>query len=415
MIRYARSAIPLVVLALAAGCGGSTGDGEGAGAQTGAADTGAAATSTTGRLVIVGGALEDDNAEVYQAIVDARDGDGPICVVPTASGVPETSMTSAVKAFDAYVGDGGALGILLSEQNADEARDPRMAALLDGCSGYFFTGGDQARVVDTFLPGGDTTVAFRAVRRRFEEGAVVSGSSAGAAMMSGVMIASGSSAGAIEHGITYGAGPDLEEGGERIRRGMGFFERAILDQHFLSRGRVGRLVVATLATDSLPVGLGIDENTALVVDGDQARVVGASGAVVVDARNATRAEGAEDGAGAVRFGTGVRITLAGTGDAIDLTTFQVIRGAGKSVLQRTAAAFEPPADPFARWAFLHLLADLARSPASSTDFAVAGATLSLRKGDAFSAAALEDEGVQGEPRGLSAGPFVVDLVAAGSR
>ncbi|MEJ2204672.1 MAG: Type 1 glutamine amidotransferase-like domain-containing protein [Gemmatimonadota bacterium] len=111
-----------------------------------------------------------------------------------------------------------------------------------------------------FLPGGDTTAAYQTLWRRWQEGAVVAGSSAGAAMMSRIMIAGGSSAEAVTHGVA----PDGEGEGVVIRSGMGFLPHAIVDQHFLARGRIGRLLVAVLATDSLPLGLGIDENTALV-------------------------------------------------------------------------------------------------------------------------------------------------------
>lgn len=357
-------------------------------------------TPHRGRLVVVGGALDDDNAEVYRAIVEGRAGDGPLCVLPTASGVPESSMASAVETLTRYAGPDAVTGVGLTTENAALASDPVLAAELQGCSGYFFTGGDQSRVVDTFLPEGDTTPAFRALRRRWEEGAVVSGSSAGAAMMSGVMIASGSSADAVEHGIVQAEGD-----GVWIRRGMGFFEPAILDQHFLARGRVGRLLVATLVTDSLPVGLGIDENTALVVDGDTARVVGASGVLMVDARDASRIDG--------RFGSGIRMTLAGAGDRIDLRGFSVARDGGKAALATRAAPMAAADDPFDRWAFLHLLAGLGAAPEREVTFGVAGATLTVRKGPDFSAVRGVGEGVEGEPAGLSAGPFVVDLLPAG--
>ncbi len=355
------------------------------------------ATSDAGRLVIVGGALDGDNDEVYRAIVEGRKGDGPLCVLPTASGVPESSMASAVATLGRYVGDTASVGIFLTEGNAEAASDPETVERIEGCSGYFFTGGDQSRVVDTFLPAGDTTPAFRALVRRWEEGAVVSGSSAGAAMMSGVMIASGSSDGAVHHGVVARE----EDGGVWIRRGLGFFERAILDQHFLARGRIGRLLVATLSTDSLPVGIGIDENTALVVDGDVARVVGASGVVVVDARSA-RAEGD-------RWGSGVRLTLAGSGDRVDLRTFEVTQAPGRAPLGIDEAAPELPADPFARWAFLHLLSDLASTSSPEADFDLGGASLTVRKGAGFTAFRAPGMGVEGEPAGLSAGPFIVDL------
>jgi cyanophycinase len=308
-------------------------------------------------------------------------------------------MASARATLGTYVGDSLAVGIFLTEDNAAAANDTTVARRIRGCSGFFFTGGDQSRVVDTFLPHGDTTAAYRALRRRWEEGAVISGSSAGAAMMSGVMIASGSSVGAVENGVT-----DSEEaGGVWIRRGMGFFDRAIIDQHFLSRGRIGRLLVAVLDTDSLPVGLGIDENTALVVDGDVATVRGASGVVLVDGRNAAVADPGR--------GTGLRVSLVGVGDRIDLGTFKVTRAPGKSPLPVVEGASLDVTDPFARWSFLHLVAELVDSSAEQASFDVAGgARLTVRRGTGFSGASDDGEGVQGVPAGLSAGPFVVDLV-----
>jgi len=356
-----------------------------------------------GRLVIVGGALSRENADVYGAIVEAREGEGPLCVIPTASGEPEASMESARATLARYVGPEAVKGILLSTDDPSRASAPEVAQEITGCSGFFFTGGAQSRVVEVFLPEGDTTAAYRALWTRWQEGAVVAGSSAGAAMMSRVMIASGSSPDAVEHGIA------TEEDGEgvNITGGMGFFPQALLDQHFLARGRIGRLLVATLATDSLPLGLGIDENTALVVDGDSARVMGASGVVMVDGRDALRV--------AATKGTGLRVELAGRGDVLDLRTFQVRRAPDKTPLPVGEGPIHGPGDPFARWAFLHLLADLAATPGTGADFRVAGALLRLREGDGFSAAMeAPDGGVEGTPAGLSAGPWLVDLVPAGA-
>ena len=349
--------------------------------------------------MIVGGALDSANAEVYRAIVEARDGDGPLCVLPTASGEPAASMESAAATLTTYAGPGAVVGIGLSTEDLSRADSAAVADSLAACSGYFFTGGAQSRVVDVFLPRGDTTEAFRSVWRRWREGAVVSGSSAGAAMMSGVMIASGGSPEAVERGVA------AEEDGDgvSIRRGMGFFERAILDQHFLARGRIGRLLVAVLAVDSLPVALGIDENTALVVDGAAARVAGASGVVVVDGRGAQRSS-------PIR-GSGIRVTLAGVGDVVDLETFEVRRAPGKVALPPSDAPFAPPEDPFARWAFLHVLRGLATSAEQTVTFGVGDAALTLREGEGFSAAmTAQDGGVVGVPLGFSAGPFVVDLL-----
>ena len=115
-----------------------------------------------GRLVIVGGALEDDNAAVYRAIVDGAIGDGPLCVLPTASGVPESSMASAVARPAALHARRCRRGVPITSENAPGVARPGVLAAARRCSGFFFTGGDQSRVVDTFLPEGDTTPAFRA-------------------------------------------------------------------------------------------------------------------------------------------------------------------------------------------------------------------------------------------------------------
>ena len=353
---------------------------------------------TTGRLVIAGGGLQADNSAVYQSIVDARAGDGPLCVVPTASSDPEASMERAVATLTGYGGVGSVKGILISTENPSQAQDPSVVAEVRTCSGFFFTGGSQSRIVDVFLPGGDTTEAYRALWQRWQEGAVVSGSSAGAAMMSRAMIAGGSSADAVTHGVRL---PDGD--GVHIREGMGFFELGMLDQHFLARGRIGRLLVSTLQENSPQIGLGIDENTALVVDGDSAWVVGASGVVVVDGRSVQRT-------GPSR-GLGLRMSLVGAGDLLDLRTLSVQRERTKNPMPVTETSIELPEDPFARWAFLHLMVDLASSSIQEATFALSEANLRVLEDEGFSASmAGPTGGIEGTPAGFSAGPFKVDLL-----
>ena len=353
---------------------------------------------TTGRLVIAGGGLQADNSAVYQSVVDARAGDGPLCVVPTASSDPAASMERAVATLTGYGGVGSVKGILISTENPSQAQDPSVVAEVRTCSGFFFTGGSQSRIVDVFLPGGDTTEAYRALWQQWQEGAVVSGSSAGAAMMSRVMIAGGSSADAVTHGVRL---PDGD--GVHIREGMGFFELGMLDQHFLARGRIGRILVSTLQENSPQIGLGIDENTALVVDGDSAWVVGASGVVVVDGRSVQRT-------GPSR-GLGLRMSLVGAGDLLDLRTLIVQRERTKKPVPVTETSIELPEDPFARWAFLHLMVDLASSSIQEATFALSEANLRVLEDEGFSASmAGPTGGIEGTPAGFSAGPFKVDLL-----
>lgn len=369
----------------------------------GAGETGAVADAADpGRLVIVGGALQADNAEVYSAVVAGRDGDGPLCVIPTASSDPAEAIEGTVARLTEYGGSDSAKGVLLSTDEPERALDSAVATELRGCSGFYFTGGSQSRILDVFLPQGDTTQAYRALWQRWKEGAVVAGSSAGAAMMSRVMISGGSSDEAVSEGLADGPEAD----GVRMRSGMGFFE-PILDQHFLARGRIGRLVVAVTRGDAPPVGFGIDENTAMVVDGDSAVVVGTSGVVLVDGRAARSATS--------NGGSEVVVHLAGAGDVVDLRSFEVRRRTAKTALPMEVGSLEPPEDPFARWAFLHLLHDLASTSATEASFELPGATLRIVEAEDFSASVSGSSGgPEDTPRGLSAGPFLVELRAGGS-
>ena len=355
-----------------------------------------------GRLVIVGGALQSDNEAVYRAVIDGREGDGPLCVVPTASSDPQEAMEGAVEDLGRYGGPGSAAGVLISTDEPARAHDASVVAQLEACSGFYFTGGSQSRILDVFLPAGDTSDAYRTLWRRWQDGAVVAGTSAGAAMMSRMMISGGGSDEALTHGVTA----STEEDGVWIRPGMGFFE-PILDQHFLARGRIGRLLVSVIQPDLPRVGLGIDENTALVVDGDSAEVVGASGVVVVDGHGAQQV--------APNCASGIRVSLAGSGDIIDLETLDVTPASSKTPAAVTEPSVGLPDDPFARWAFLHLIADLAASEAGEAVFRLPTATLRISEDVEFSAfVAGEGGGVEGSPIGLSAGPFRVELLDPGT-
>ena len=360
------------------------------------------AADASGRLVIVGGALQRDNVEIYRSVLEATEGEGPFCVIPTASGVPEESMASAVEAFTEH---GAQLvdGIFITTDNPEAASDPGIAERLRGCSGFWFVGGSQSRVVEVFLPEGRSTPAYDAVIDRYRAGAVVAGSSAGAAIMSPTMIAGGSSAGALAGGVLEVApDEDAEIEGVLTELGMGFHNGPVFDQHFLARGRIGRLLVATLAGVGGGVGFGIDENTALVVDGRMGRVSGASGVVLVDARNAL---GSERGHG----GAGVRVHLMGRDDQIDMNTLAVTAPREKQPVPAGAEPLVAPDDPFARWSFLHLLHAFAGSDMDRVTMDAHGYEITLERGSTFRALAYGEDGVEGTPAGLSVGPISLSL------
>jgi len=229
---------------------------------------------------------------------------------------------------------------------------------------------------------------------------VVSGSSAGAAIMSDPMIGGGSSEGALAEGIR-GRGEEGE--GVILQKGLGLLGDPLVDQHFLARGRWARLLIAVLETEAYTYGAGIDENTALVVEGDSARVVGASGVVLFD----TRASAAsEEGRGF----SGIVVYLLGSGDVVDLQSGSVRFHSQKASLLESE---DPPdlsaLDLFERWNLLRFLAGAAVSPEREFTFSQSGYDFRFQKREGFRAVEGEGEGVQGLPSGLALGPLVLSF------
>lgn len=365
--------------------------------SSGEAETVEARKGEAGRLVIIGGALRSENTPVYQAILDSRWGDGPLCVIPTASGTPTSAMEGYVQDFDSLGGPGTATGILLTTENRAQALDEEMAGRLGECSGFFFTGGSQSRILEVFLPNGEPTPAYHALWERFQAGAVISGSSAGAAIISDPMIGGGSSREALEQGVQ---GRE-EAAGVWVTPGLGFLKEGIVDQHFLARGRWARLMVAILATEEDRLGFGIDENTALVVAGDSAWVAGESGVIFFDARAAVREDGGNGG-------YGVRMFLLGTGDGVDLRSGDVTWEGTKEEIPAGGGSFHhATVDLFERWSLLTVLFDLATATDERLTFHQDGHFLEFRKEPGFRAMGWDGLGIQGTPSGLFLGPFVL--------
>jgi len=355
--------------------------------------------SAPGRLVIIGGGLQAENTAVYQAVLDGRDGEGPLCVFPTASADPQESIESAVGRFDAVGGAGTAEGIWITVDNPEAASDPATVEQIGACSGFYFVGGQQGRIVEVFRPEEGDTPAYTALMERHAAGSVVSGSSAGAAIMNDPMIGGGQSAGALAVGVRSEENPV----GVLLEKGMGFFAGGMVDQHFLARGRWARLLVAVFAQDAHQFGFGIDENTALVVEGDSVWVVGASSVVFFDTRDAVRDQ---DG----NAGSGIVLNLLGSGDGVSLSTGEVSVPVEKAdVPVDTGPATDSPLDIFDRWALLKFLSESAVSAESAYFFSQSGHSFEFLKGPGFRARSLEGLGVQDTPLGLSVGPFLLSV------
>lgn len=359
---------------------------------------------TYGRLVIIGGALQAENTEVYQAILDGREGEGPVCVFPTASAEPRESMESAIARIDAVGGAGTADGIFLTVDNPEAAALQETVTRIEGCSGFYFVGGQQRRIVEVLRPEEGDSPAYEALMARYHEGAVVSGSSAGAAIMTDPMIGGGSSLGALAEGVRS----EGEEEGVILQKGLGLLQATQVDQHFLARGRWARLLMAVLETEAFTFGAGIDENTALVVDGQTARVAGASGVVFFDTRGATPI-------GVGSGYSGISVALLGAGDRLDLQLGTVTSADGKTPFTGPKSAENPfDSDLFRRWGFLAFFTEAAVSSETLFTFEQDGYHFEFSKSQDFQASAGEGLGVEGAPRGLSVGPLILTFSTIGS-
>ena len=172
-----------------------------------------------------------------------------------------------------------------------------VVALLDDATGIWFGGGDQSRLTGV-LRG---TKVERGIRARFNAGAAVGGTSAGAAVMSQVMITGDERRPGGARRDTTQAFITIDRDNVVTDSGFALVDDVIVDQHFVRRRRHNRLI--SLVIERAPhLGVGVDESTALLVHPDgHWTVEGASVAVVYDARRATLPGGASVGASDIRM------------------------------------------------------------------------------------------------------------------
>lgn len=221
-------------------------------------------TRRPGPLVLIGGAEDHaGEARVLREFVRlAGGGRGRLVVATVATEHPKEVGGKYVAVFRRL---GCKKVARLDVPDRAAAGGAETTAKLEAATGVFFTGGSQMRI--TNILGG--TAADQVLHRRRSEGLVLGGTSAGAAMMSGTMIA---------------GGPDEatpRAGAVRVGPGMEFLRGVMVDQHFTRRGRTGRLIAALARYPHL-LGVGIDEDTALIADGPEFRVLGTGAVTVID-------------------------------------------------------------------------------------------------------------------------------------
>ena len=322
-------------------------------------------TATAGYAVVIGGALTADNDAVWSRLVQLAGGPGARYVVfATAAGNPERSagrIIANLRSHGAVAEHVAVAPLLPGIDVAREVENPKWIELVRGARGVYFAGGAQERIVDTLMPGGKVPPLLQAVWDVYRSGGVVAGSSAGAAIMSATMIRDGEDMMSLLKGTI--------RPGKEIDRGLGFVgEGLFTDQHFLRRGRIGRLLPVMVAT-GYKRGLGVEENTAAIVHNHEVEIVGAGGALFTDLERANN--DAKLGAFNLR---GARLSFLDRGDRLNLATGDISPAAAKLAglkLDWKAAGFSPQADsvPFeldmlGNWTIVHAMSALVDSRAT---------------------------------------------------
>jgi cyanophycinase len=246
---------------------------------------------TPGRLLIIGGG-EDRccGAGLLERFVELCGGErARIVLVTTATDVPEQVHADYERVFSK-------LGVEntreLRLRGRGDADSDAAAAILTSATGVFLSGGNQSKL--------RTLVGSRIndlLEDGLSDGLIVAGTSAGATALGRTM-------------ILGGEGSDVSAATVRTGPGLGLLPRVLIDMHFGERGRLPRLLSA-VALDPDHLGLGLDENTGILVENSGFEVLGSGVATIVDAEDATVVHAAEDADPITLFGVRVHLLPAG--------------------------------------------------------------------------------------------------------
>ena len=221
-----------------------------------------------GMLVIIGGAEDKEgNCTILNKLAGLTKDKGESMVILTAASQNPTETGN--KYLDIFSKLGVEKTNIVNIQSRDDANNLLYSDILKNASCIFFTGGDQLRI--TSLIGG-TNIQYT-LQNAYEDGVIIAGTSAGASVMSETMITDGNNDAAPKK-CTLKMAP-----------GLGLLKDVVLDQHFAQRGRIGRLLTA-IAQNPHVLGIGIDEDTAIIVMPDATfEVIGSNAVTIIDGSN----------------------------------------------------------------------------------------------------------------------------------
>jgi cyanophycinase len=254
----------------------------------------------SGSLVIVGGNMKD-TAIINCFIRLAGGKDAPMIVIPTASGEREIDNKAAATVLTSA----GARNVtVLHTYDPAIANSETFVAPLKKARGVFFNGGRQWRLVDAYA----NTLTEKEIRNVLSRGGVIGGSSAGATIIGSYLVRGDTKGNTIMMG-------DHE-------KGFGYLKNSAIDQHLLVRNRQNDLVPVITKYPGL-LGIGLDENTAIVVKGNEFEVIGQSFVAIYD-YNLWQ----ENPSGKRKLQNGAKFFFLRKGDSYNVSTRQVIKWGG---------------------------------------------------------------------------------------
>ncbi len=258
-------------------------------------------------LIIIGGG-EDKKGEkgiLKEVCHTVKHKEGYLLIATVATDLPK-------EVWNEYRDIFYSLGIKKVEQLDIQCREDAFKdyniELIEKAALVFFTGGDQLKI--TGLLGG--TPLYKSMKKAYKNGCVYVGTSAGASVMSDTMIVQG-----------------MDEESPRkctlkMAPGLGLLNEVIIDQHFAQRGRLGRLL-AGIAQNPQCLGVGIDEDTAIIVNEDLFHVIGSGAVYVIDGMDITYSNVSEQYPDEVLSMFHIKMHILKQGDSFDISSREPIK------------------------------------------------------------------------------------------
>src|SRR5262245_27184458 len=254
-----------------------------------------------GSLIAVGGAEDREDTKIILSNLAERIGSGKLVISTLASGYAD-------EVWEIYRTLFTSMGVkrvkhLCMDYRDESPEDARLGILADATA-VFFTGGDQLRIT-THLGG---TALSERIEEIYRQGGVIAGTSAGATALGEIMLV-----GSPHEGICKLR--DIQ-----MTSGLGLAKNMIIDQHFSERGRIRRLLGA-VAQNPRMLGIGIDEDTAIVIEGDGTfHAIGSGAVYVVDGHDLSYTNFSEASFSRAMSVFGVKLHVLSSGDSFDLSS-----------------------------------------------------------------------------------------------